>query len=396
MGPLTTFASPTNSTAAATTTTTPLPAFVAGAQADVRGTLVAVHFRDERGFAIFSLEQADGSRIRALGCLPADVTLRAVVRVGGTWTRHAQYGWQVQVKTVELVDHLDRRGVVAFLVAYTTHLGPVRAAQAVERFGDRVFEVIRQNPEELCAIKGITPGRARAVHESFAQVASIANVDSWLRHIGLGKADARRVREAYGDDAVRLVRGNPYRLADDIHGIGFVTADSLRLMLGIAPTSTFRLHAALKYVLSLVARTEGHVYLPLGDLSDRTARQLDERRASTGRWEPDPERVKAIRAYIPHFTLTEDARLEAGSSGDLAADDAHVYSRELYEAECLAAERLARLLGQNTPLFKPDELESAIRQAEKDHEIVLEADQRRAIATALTGQVSIISGGPGE
>jgi hypothetical protein len=94
---------------------------VAGAQADVRGTLVAVHFRDERGFAIFSLEQADGSRIRALGYLPPDVTLRAVVWVGGTWTRHAQFGWQVQVKTVELVDHLDRRGVVAFLVAYTTH-----------------------------------------------------------------------------------------------------------------------------------------------------------------------------------------------------------------------------------------------------------------------------------
>ena len=113
-----------------------------------------------------------------------------------------------------------------------------------------MFEVIRERPEELCAIKGITSSRARAVHESFAQVATIANVDSWLRHIGLGKADARRVREACGD-AARLVRENPYRLADDIHGIGFVTADSLRLMLGIAPTSTFRLHAALKYVLSL-------------------------------------------------------------------------------------------------------------------------------------------------
>src|SRR6266508_3619952 len=158
---------------------------------------------------------------------------RAVERVGGTWTREAQFGWQVQVKPVELVDHLDRRGVVAFLVAYTTHLGPVRAAEAVERFGDRVFEVIRDSPEDLCAIKGITPSRARAVHESFAQVATIANVDSWLRHIGLGKADARRVREAYGDDAARLVRENPYRLADDIHGVGFVTADSLRVMLGI-------------------------------------------------------------------------------------------------------------------------------------------------------------------
>src|SRR5207302_5664722 len=143
---------------------------------------------------------------------------------------------------------------------------------------------------------------------------------------------------------------------------------------------------------------EGHVYLPLADLADRTARQLDEQRATTGRWEPDPELVNAIRGYIPHFTLTENARLEAGPSGDREADDAHVYSHELYDAECLAAERLAaeslaQLLGQDVTLLKPDELESAIRQAEKDHQIVLEADQRRAIATALTRQVAIISGG---
>jgi Helix-hairpin-helix containing domain len=107
--------------------------------------------------AIFSLEQADRSRVRARACLPPDVTLRAVIRIGGTWTQP------------------------------------------------------------------------------------------------LGKADARRVRDVYGDDAARLVRENPYRLADDIHGIGFVTADSLRVMLGIGPTSPFRIHAALKYVLSLVA-----------------------------------------------------------------------------------------------------------------------------------------------
>jgi len=188
----------------ASATNTPLPTVYAGAQADVRGTLSAVHFRDERGFAIFSLEQPDGSRVRARGYVPPEVTLRAVVRIGGTWTQHAQYGWQIQVRTVELIDHLDRRGVVAFLVAYTTHLGPVRASEAVERFGDRVFEVIREQPEDLCVIKGITPERARAVHDSFATVSAIANVDSWLRHIGLGKADARQVREAYGDDAARL------------------------------------------------------------------------------------------------------------------------------------------------------------------------------------------------
>jgi ATP-dependent exoDNAse (exonuclease V) alpha subunit len=137
------------------------------------------------------------------------------------------------------------------------------------------------------------------------------------------------------------------------------------------------------------------VYLPLAELTDRTARQVDERRAATGHWEPDPQLITAIRAYMPQFTVTEDARLEAGPSGELEADDAHIYCRELYEAECLAATRLAQLLGQDTPLFKPDELEAAMARAEAVHEIVLEADQRRAIATALTRQVSIISGGPG-
>src|SRR5262245_40373630 len=122
-----------------TVTAPPPGATTPGARADVRGTLAAVHFRDERNFAIFSLEQPDGSRVRARGYLPTEITQRAVLRVGGRWTNHPQYGWQVQVQTVELVDHLDRRGVVAFLVAYTTHLGPVRAAEAVERFGDRVF-----------------------------------------------------------------------------------------------------------------------------------------------------------------------------------------------------------------------------------------------------------------
>jgi hypothetical protein len=117
---VTTFSDPT-SRSTARVNTMPLPAFVAGAPADVRGALVAVHFRDERGFAIFSLEQPDGSRVRALGQLPAEFTLQAVVRLGGTWIRHAQFGWQVRVNTFELVDRLDRRGLVSFLVAYTTH-----------------------------------------------------------------------------------------------------------------------------------------------------------------------------------------------------------------------------------------------------------------------------------
>src|SRR5437870_13854685 len=105
-------------------------------------------------------------------------------------------------------------------------------------------------------------------------------------------------------------------------------------MLGIAATSTFRLHAALKYVLAMVARGDGHVYLPLAELVDRTARQLDERRATTGRWEPKAELVSALRDYVPRFVETDDARVEPSPSGELAADDTRVYSNELSDAEC--------------------------------------------------------------
>jgi hypothetical protein len=165
---------------------TSLPAFVAGAQADVRGTLVAVHFRDERGFAVFSIQQADRSRLRALGHLPVDVSLHAVVRIGGVWTEHSQYGWQVRCNTVELVDDSDRSGMIAFLASYTKHLGRARAAEAIALFGDRVFEVLKDSPQELCAIKGITPARARAVGESFAPTTA--------RRLSLGVTRHRRRR----------------------------------------------------------------------------------------------------------------------------------------------------------------------------------------------------------
>jgi exodeoxyribonuclease V alpha subunit len=271
------------------------------------------------------------------------------------------------------------------------HLGRVRAAEAVAPFGDRVFEVLKEHPEELCAIKGITPDRARAIAESFAQVADIA---SWLRHVGLGRADARRVRDKYGDDAARKVRENPYRLADEVSGIGFLTADSLRRMLGIASTSPFRLHAALKYVLTVVARTGGHVYLPLTELVDQAARQLDKRPANTGRWEPAPELVEALRDYAPRFARSRDARAPPDADGELD-HETPIYGRDLHEAEQCVAERLAGLVLAEEPLFKPAELEPAMRRAEAEHGIELEPDQRRAVATALSRQVSIISGGPG-
>jgi exodeoxyribonuclease V alpha subunit len=225
-------------------------------------------------------------------------------------------------------------------------------------------------------------------------VADIADIDSWLRHVGLGRADARRVREKYGDDAARKVRENPYRLADEVSGIGFLTADSLRRMLGIAPTSPFRLYAALRYVLTVVARTEGHVYLSLAELIDQAARQLDERRATTGRWEPAPKLVEALREYAPRFARSRDAWAPPEADGDLD-DETPVYGRDLHEAEQYVAERLAGLVLADEPLFKPTELEPAMQRAEARRGIELEPDQRRAVATALTRQLSIISGGPG-
>jgi len=105
--------------------------------------------------------------------------------------------------------------------------------------------------------------------------------------------------------------------------------------------------------------------------------------------------VAALRADVPTFASSDDAHVEARGSGDLEADDARVYGRELYDDECLAADRLAQLLAVDAPLFKSDELDRAIERAELANEIVLEAKQRRAIATALSRQVSIISGGPG-
>ncbi len=130
------------------------------------------------------------------------------------------------------------------------------------------------------------------------------------------------------------------------------------------------------------------------ELVDRAARQLDERRATTDRWEPAAELVDALRDYAPRFARSRDAWAPVGEDGALD-DETPVYGRDLYEAEQYVAERLAALVLADEPLFQPAELEPPMGRAEAERGIELEPDQRRAIATALSRQVSIISGGPG-
>ena len=165
-------------------------------------------------------------------------------------------------------------------------------------------------------------------------------------------------------------------------------------MLGIGPTSPFRLHAALNFVLGQVARSEGHVYLPLAELviALHASSTSGGRPAVAGNQKPSCR----SRARVPASVhLTDDARAEPGPSGDLQADDAHIYSRELFDAECLAAERLAQLLVRSKHPSSSPISSNKPCSGPRNSTSELETEQRRAIATALTRQVSIISGGPG-
>ena len=174
------------------------------------------------------------------------------------------------------------------------------------------------------------------------------------------------MRDAYGEDVVKPVRENPYRLADEIHGIGFITADSLRGSCSASdPPRRF-------------------------DCMPRSTTSCQ-----AGRWEPEAALLNAVREYVPAYVLTDDASAGPGPSGELRADDARIYNRELYNAECLAAERLVELRSVEAPLFKSDMLEQALHRAEASNQLKLETEQRRAIAAALSLQVSIISGGSG-
>lgn len=239
-------------------------------EATVRET---IYRNAENGYSVIQCK-GDKRSFTAVGALP-QLSSGERVTLSGEWTEHPQYGPQFKVSAYEIHQPGTLLGIERYLGSGLIHgVGPSTARQIVQHFGMDTLEVLSEHPERLQELPGMGRKRWRHIAESFQEQQTAREAMIFLQGYGISAKLSVKISRLYGDRAPEVIRNNPYRLVEDLEGVGFLTADRIAASLGIAPDSEFRLQAALKYLLRDAAGSAGHVYLPQGYLTQRCAQLL--------------------------------------------------------------------------------------------------------------------------
>lgn len=299
------------------------------------------------------------------------------LRLSGAWVNDPKYGKQFRVASYTTVVPGTLTGIEKYLGSGLIRgIGKVMASRLVKAFGMETLDVIENRPHRLTEVEGIGPKRSREILRAWSEQREIKEVMIFLQSHGVSTHYAIKIYKAYGPQATQLVRENPYRLAADVYGIGFKTADRIAAALGVPKDAPQRIEAGTLYLLGQGA-DRGHLYLPRQTLVEEAEKLL----------EAPADRVEQAIA-----ALAETEQVVAEPLVDPA--EQAVYLKPLYNAESGIAARIRTLLVQ-PPLPIEIDLERALDWFEKRERIALAREQRQAIRSGLTRKVLIITGGPG-
>lgn len=350
----------------------------------IEGTLERFTFRNaESGFAVVRFVPTDGTgRIAAVGQL-AQLAEGQQLRITGRHIDHPRFGPQIEVQSVEAVLPGSVPGIRAYLSSSLVKgIGPKTAERITDRFGVDTLKIIAQQPERLHEVPGLGEKRIADLVAAVQSQKDVQEVMVFLRTYGLGQALATRIVKHYGKGASALIQANPFRLADDVIGIGFRTADRLAAELGIAADAEERIQAGTIYSLAQAARN-GHCFVPRPEIVDATAELLA----------LDPA---AVEAQLEDLSVQGRIRIEQPLDPAASADSEipRVYPSTLHAAEDGVAQTLAELHRHKLHPLKIDP-SRALAWFEQFGGLHLPAAQHVAVRNALTEPVSVITGGPG-
>ena len=299
----------------------------------------------------------------------------ARLRLRGSYENNPRFGRQFRVQSYTELSPETLVGIRRYLGAgLVKGIGPQFASRIVERFGIRTLEILDAQPERIREVPGIGPSRAQAIQEAWTAQRRLREVMVFLQGYGVSPAFAARIYKRYGAAAVARVRENPFRLAFDVWGIGFLSADRLATALGIARDSDARVQAGVRHVLDQAGGL-GHVYLPRSRLVEEAAKLL----------EVEP---RLVEAAVDSLGRAGDVAIESTPEG------AAVFEVGLFRAEVAASAGLLRLLhSRGTPLRV--DAERAIARYQAEARIVLAPQQAEAVRRALHDPLLVITGGPG-
>ena len=339
----------------------------------VKGYVEHIIFQNpDNGYTVLELVQ-DGEELVLTGSL-GRISEGESLRCEGRFVTHPSYGEQFQVERYEIVPPEDLAAIERYLSSGAIKgIGKSLAARIVKKFKLDTLRILDDEPERLAEVKGISENGAREIAAQVSEKRELREAMLYLQQYGISLNLAVRIYDTYGPDLYTVIRENPYQMADDIPGVGFRTADEIATRSGIAEDSAYRIRSGLYHVL-LAAVGEGHVYLPEALLLEKASELLHL---------PPEELEPSI------LDLIIDKKAVRKERGGLQA----VYAAPYYYMELYVARRLADL-NVSFDVWESEADRAAEAFSERDG-FEIEPEQLRAVKTALTHGVTVITGGPG-
>jgi exodeoxyribonuclease V alpha subunit len=336
------------------------------------------YHNEENDFVVAKLREKEKKELTTIvGNLPG-INPGESLKLTGKWVHNKRFGEQFQVETFEVTVPATLLGIQKYLASgLIKGIGSIMSERIVEKFGLHTLEVIEKKPERLSEVEGIGPKRISMIIKAWVEHKEIKEIMIFLQGHGVSAAYSAKIYKQYGDQSIETVRENPYRLAHDIYGVGFITADKIAQNLGIDRNSLIRARAGLIYVLNRLTE-EGHVYYPESQLIHKAKEILS----------VDEE---IIILAVKELSKEKELFLEdLDPDGNLKA----VYLAPFHVAETGVAQMLMNLK-ESPSNIRPIHPEKAIEWVQQKLNIELARRQEEAILLAATSKVLIITGGPG-
>lgn len=344
--------------------------------ANLDGTLERIVFyNEENGYSVLRFKTAAGDNYTVVGNI-ADPQVGSSLKLTGEWVDNAKFGRQFKMLTYETSLPAGLVGIRHYLASgLIKGVGPKTAERIVEAFGDDTFAILDNEPERLSAVKGIGKRTAKGIQEAWSEHRGIRDLIMFLQPHGVSTAYAVRIYKFYGKHALSVVQENPYRLAMDISGIGFVTADTIAQKIGFEVDSPLRAEAGTLYMLTKTS-DEGHVYFPFDALVTKTSDNLN-------------IRADLVENAIEVLEREDRVVIEELSNGQVA-----VYRTRFHAYESGISTYIKKILGSpKTVLIKnPNEI---VEEVVENLGINLAEEQLEAVHTAVRSKMMVLTGGPG-
>jgi len=341
---------------------------------EIQGIVEDIIFRNEsNGYTVGKLYTTEGS-VTFVGTAPF-IYKDEPVQLIGEWIYHNKFGEQFQFSSMKTITPTTTKGIENYLSSgLIPHIGPKTAKKIVDRFGEFSLEVIQYQPDKLLEIEGIGDKKLKKIMEAYDDQREMRDIMVSLSEYGISINQGMKIYKVYGNNSLNVIRENPYRLSEDVYGMGFRTADDIASKIGLTKDSPYRIEAGLKYVM-MSAAGEGHCFLPKEELFKKTNSLLQ-------------SGEEGIEDGLKSLLLRKNFHMQKRKEDEI------IYYMPYHTAENNVAKALIELsLGEREEISL--DIDKGIEKIQVSQSINFGIKQKSAIKCALENGVTVITGGPG-